>query len=489
VKDFETLKKEGKDAWNKQLGHVDVEGGTPDQQRTFYSCLYRMLLFPRQFFEINEKNEIVHYSPYNGKVLPGYMYTDNGFWDTFRAVFPFFTLMYPDVDSRIMDALVNAYKESGWLPEWASPGHRDCMIGSNSASLIADAYVKGIRGYDIEALYEAIIKNTKGSGPVSSVGRLGADYYNSLGYVPYNVGINENAARTLEYAYADFCIWQIAKETGKPKDEISLFAKRAMNYKNVFDNGRKLMRGRNIDGTFQSPFSPFKWGDAFTEGNSWHYTWSVFQDVEGLINLMGGKENFIAKLDSVFTVPPLFDSSYYGEVIHEIREMQIANMGNYAHGNEPIQHMIYLYNYAGQPWKTQYHVKEVMDKLYNYTPDGYCGDEDTGQTSAWYVFSALGIYPVTPGTDEYVFGSPLFRKATLNFENGKKLVIDAIGNSKENIYTGDIRLNTKVLKRNYIRHSELQAGGRLQFKMQSVPDKTRNTSEAANPYSMSTKNN
>jgi predicted alpha-1,2-mannosidase len=487
TKDFETIKKEGKDSWNKQLGRVSVEGGTPDQQRTFYSCLYRMLLFPRQFFEINEKNEIMHYSPYNGEVLPGYMYTDNGFWDTFRAVFPFFTLMYPEVESKIMEGLVNAYKESGWLPEWASPGHRDCMIGSNSASLIADAYIKGIRGYDIETLYQAVIKNTKGPGPVSSVGRLGADYYNKLGYVPYNTGINENAARTLEYAYADFCIWQIAKGLGKPKDEIDLYAKRAMNYKNVFDNSRKLMRGRNLDGTFQSPFNPYKWGDAFTEGNSWHYTWSVFQDVDGLVNLMGGKENFIAKLDSVFTVPPFFDSSYYGEVIHEIREMQIANMGNYAHGNEPIQHMIYLYSYAGQPWKTQYHVREAMDKLYNYTPDGYCGDEDTGQTSAWYVFSALGFYPVTPGTDQYVIGSPLFSKVTLKFENGKKLVIDATGNSKENIYAGDIRLNKKELKRNYIRHSELQAGGRLHFKMQSFPDKTRNTTEAAYPYSMSTK--
>jgi predicted alpha-1,2-mannosidase len=487
TKDFETIKKEGKDSWNKQLGRVSVEGGTPDQQRTFYSCLYRMLLFPRQFFEINEKNEIMHYSPYNGEVLPGYMYTDNGFWDTFRAVFPFFTLMYPEVESKIMEGLVNAYKESGWLPEWASPGHRDCMIGSNSASLIADAYIKGIRGYDIETLYQAVIKNTKGPGPVSSVGRLGADYYNKLGYVPYNAGINENAARTLEYAYADFCIWQIAKGLGKPKDEIDLYAKRAMDYKNVFDNSRKLMRGRNLDGTFQSPFNPYKWGDAFTEGNSWHYTWSVFQDVDGLVRLMGGKENFVAKLDSVFAVPPFFDSSYYGEVIHEIREMQIANMGNYAHGNEPIQHMIYLYSYAGQPWKTQYHVREAMDKLYNYTPDGYCGDEDTGQTSAWYVFSALGFYPVTPGTDQYVIGSPLFSKVTLKFENGKKLVIDATGNSKENIYAGDIRLNKKELKRNYIRHSELQAGGRLHFKMQSFPDKTRNTTEAAYPYSMSTK--
>lgn len=486
-KDFETIKSEGKDSWNKQLGRVEVEGGTPDQQRTFYSCLYRMILFPRQFFEINEKNEIVHYSPYNGEVLPGYMYTDNGFWDTFRALFPFIALMYPDVNSKIMSGLVNAYKESGWLPEWASPGHRDCMIGSNSASLIADSYINGIGGYNIETLYEAVIKNTKGPGPVSSVGRLGADYYNKLGYVPYDIGINENAARTLEYAYADFCIWQIAKKLGRPQDEIDLYAKRAMNYKNVFDDGRKLMRGRNLDGTFQSPFSPYKWGDAFTEGNSWHYTWSVFQDVAGLVNLMGGRENFLAKLDSVFIVPPVFDYSYYGVVIHEIREMQIANMGNYAHGNQPIQHMIYLYNYAGEPWKAQYHVRDVMDRLYNYTPDGYCGDEDNGQTSAWYVFSALGFYPVTPGTGEFVFGSPLFNKVILAFENGKKLVIDAHGNNKENVYIKDIRLNEKGLSRNYILHSELQKGGKLQFTMTNLPDKKRGVSKEAYPYSMSTK--
>lgn len=484
-KDFETVKKEGKDVWNEQLSRIQVEGGNLDQQRTFYSCLYRMILFPRQFFEINDRNEIVHYSPYNGEVLPGYMFTDNGFWDTFRALFPFFTLMYPDVDSRIMEGLVNAYRESGWLPEWASPGHRDCMIGSNSASLIADSYNKGIRGYEIDTLYEAIIKNTKGPGPVSSVGRLGADYYNEMGYIPYNVGINENCARTLEYAYADFCIWQLAKELGRPQEEIDLYATRAMNYKNVFDPGRKLMRGRNLDGSFQSPFSPYKWGDAFTEGNSWHYTWSVFQDIKGLIDLMGGKENFVAKLDSVFEVPPVFDYSYYGQVIHEIREMQISNMGNYAHGNQPIQHMIYLYNYAGQPWKTQYRVREVMDKLYNYTPDGYCGDEDNGQTSAWYVFSSLGFYPVTPGTDEYVFGSPLFDKVTLNFENGKKLVIEARDNRKENVYVQSIRLNGKGVHNNYIRHNDLLKGGNLVFKMGPDAEMKRGTKEESFPYSMS----
>jgi predicted alpha-1,2-mannosidase len=486
-KDFELVKQEAKDSWNKQLNRIRIEGGTADQQRTFYSCLYRMILFPRMFYEINGTSEIVHYSPYNGEVLPGYMFTDNGFWDTFRALFPFTTLMYPEINSRIMAGLVNTYKESGWLPEWASPGHRDCMIGSNSASLIADSYLKGIRGYDINTLYEAILKNTDTVGPVSSVGRLGAGYYNKLGYVPYNAGINENAARTLEYAYADFCIWQLAKELGKPQEEIDLFAKRAMNYKNVFDGGRKLMRGRNLDGTFQSPFSPYKWGDAFTEGNSWHYTWSVFQDVEGLVNLMGGREKFVEKLDSVFKVPPVFDFSYYGQVIHEIREMQIMNMGNYAHGNQPIQHMLYLYNYAGEPWKTQQRVREVLDKLYNYTPDGYCGDEDNGQTSAWYVFSALGFYPVTPGTNEYVFGSPLFSKATLTFENGKKLVIEAPENSKENIYVSDIRFKGRSVKTNYIKHNNLIKGGKLVFTMSNKPDMKRGTSEGAFPYSMSRK--
>ncbi|HQJ20787.1 MAG TPA: GH92 family glycosyl hydrolase [Bacteroidales bacterium] len=484
--DFEIVMNEGKEKWDRELNKIRIEGGTYDQQRTFYSCLYRMILFPRSFYEFDENNDIVHYSPYNGQVLSGYMFTDNGFWDTFRALFPFTTLMYPSLNSRIMEGLANTYKESGWLPEWASPGHRDCMIGSNSASLIADSYLKGIRGYDINVLYEAIIKNTNGVGPVPSVGRLGADYYNNLGYVPYDVGIRESAARTLEYAYADFCIWKLARELNRPQEEIDLFAKRAMNYKNVFDPERKLMRGRNLDGSFQTPFSPYKWGDAFTEGNSWHYTWSVFQDIAGLINLMGGREQFVAKLDSVFEVPPIFDYSYYGIVIHEIREMQIMNMGNYAHGNQPIQHMIYLYNYAGEPWKTQFHVRRVLDKLYNYTPDGYCGDEDNGQTSAWYVFSALGFYPVTPGTDQYVFGSPLFDRVTLTFEDGKKFVIDAQGNSRKNVYVESIKLNGRKLDRNFITHRELQRGGNLQFNMSPEPNYERGTKEDSFPYSMST---
>ena len=484
-KTFAEIQTKGEEIWEKELSKIKIEGGTDEQQRTFYSSLYRTLLFPRKFYEINAEDKIVHYSPYNGEVLPGYMFTDNGFWDTFRAVFPFFTLMYPELNAQIMEGLANTYKESGWLPEWASPGHRDCMIGSNSASLIADSYLKGIRGFDIETLYEAILKNSESQhDAITSVGRFGAEYYNKLGYIPYNVGIRENTARTLEYAYADFCIWKLAEELKRPQEEIDLFKNRSQNYRNVFDAETKLMRGKNEDGTFQSPFSPYKWGDAFTEGNSWHYTWSVFQDVEGLKQLMGGDDNFVAMLDSVFVVPPVFDDSYYGFTIHEIREMQIAGMGNYAHGNQPIQHMIYLYNYTAQPWKTQKHVREVLTKLYTPQADGYCGDEDNGQTSAWYVFSSMGFYPVCPGSGEYVFGAPLFSKITLQLENGNQFVIDAANNSKENLYVSGISLNGKSWDKNYITHEDLLKGGNLNFTMSDQPDKTRGTVKESWPYSM-----
>ena len=482
---FDTTCQKGRDIWNKELSRIAVEGATTEQTRTFYSCMYRAMLFPRKFFEFDKDGKMVHYSPYNGQVLPGAMYTDNGFWDTFRAVFPFFNLAFPSLNAQIQEGLVNTYKESGFLPEWASPGHRDCMIGSNSATIIADAYLKGARGYDINTLYEAVLKNTKTEGPMNSVGRKGFAYYNKLGYIPYNVDISENVARTLEYAFADWTILKLAKELKRPQEELDLFTKRCQNYRNVFDPETKLMRGKNQDGSFQKPFNPFKWGDAFTEGNSWHYTWSVFHDVQGLIELMGGKKQFKGMLDSVFVVPPVFDASYSGQVIHEIREMQIMNMGNYAHGNQPVQHMIYLYNYAGEPWKTQKWVREVMNRMYLPTPDGYCGDEDNGQTSAWYVFSAMGFYPVTPGSDQYVLGAPLFRKITLKLENGKEVVINAPENSAENKYIQSASFNGKEYSKNWLSHSELMKGAVIDFKMGATPNKQRGTDEKDSPYSFS----
>jgi predicted alpha-1,2-mannosidase len=484
---FDEIKQKAKESWENELNKIKISDSNTDNIKTFYSCLYRVLLFPRKFYEYNEKNEVVHYSPYNGEVLPGYMFTDNGFWDTFRAVYPFFNMMYPDLNSKIMSGLANTYKESGWLPEWASPGHRNCMIGSNSTPIISDAFLKGnIDSSEAEILFEAILKNAtiEEGRPMESVGREGLNYYTKLGYVPYNVGINENVARTLEYAYADFTLAKMAEKLGK-KEIATKYYKQSMNYKNVFDTSTNLMRGKNEDGSFQSPFNPLKWGDAFTEGNSLHYTWSVFHDVQGLIDLMGGNENFIKQLDTVFGMPPLFDDSYYGGTIHEIREMQIVNMGNYAHGNQPIQHMIYLYNYAKAPYKTQEKIREVLTKLYSATPDGYCGDEDNGQTSAWYVFSALGFYPVTPGVEQYVIGSPLFDEAVLSLENGKTFTIKSNNNSSKNYYIQSTSLNGKKYSPNYIRYSDIQNGGEFIFNLDENPNKNWGSQSNDVPYSLS----
>lgn len=482
-----SLAEEGKQRWNQLLGRITLgEDEDIDNVRTFYSTLYRSLLFPRRFYEITAGGETVHYSPYNGEVLSGYMYTDTGFWDTFRSLFPLLNLIYPDEAVKMQAGLVNAYKESGFLPEWASPGHRGIMVGNNSASVVADAYIKGLRGYDVELLWKAVTHGANAVHPtVSSTGRLGYEYYNKLGYVPYDVGINENAARTLEYAYDDWCIYQFGKALGKSEKELEQYKKNAMNYRHLFDPEHKLMRGRNEDGTFATPFNPLKWGDAFTEGNSWHYTWSVFHDPAGLIRLMGGRDCFNAMMDSVFSVPPLYDDSYYGGIIHEIREMQVMNMGNYAHGNQPIQHMIYLYNYSGQPWKAQYHVREVMDRLYSATPDGYCGDEDNGQTSAWYVFSALGFYPVCPGSDQYILGAPLFKEATIHFTNGKSLTLFAPDNSSTNRYIKSIRFGNEEVTTNYLTHDQLTRGGKIGFRMSDKPNMKRGVDPEDFPYSFS----
>ena len=484
-KTFDQVCQAGKDRWNDILGRIEVSGGHVDDYRTFYSCLYRSTLFPRKLYEINAEGNPVHYSPYNGEVRPGYMYTDTGFWDTFRSLFPLLNFAYPSVNAEIQSALANIAKENNLLPEWSSPGHRGCMVGQNSASVVADAFMKDVNKEEMELLYNTLAFGTENVHPqASSSGRLGHQWYNTLGYIPYNVGVNENVARTLEYAYNDWCILQIAKKLGRPAEEIEKWEKRSQNWKNVFDHSTKLMRGRNEDGTFQEPFSPYKWGDAYTEGNAWHYTWSVFHDVDGLIDEMGGEEEFVEMLDSVFVVPPVYDDSYYGFRIHEITEMQVANMGNYAHGNQPTQHMLYLYDWAGQPWKAQQWIDKVRRQLYNAAPNGYCGDEDNGQTSAWYVFSALGFYPVCPASDHYALGTPLFGKAVVHLENGKDLVITAVGTDK-GPYVKDMKINGKTWSHNYLSHEGLMKGADIRFSLSDEPDYDRGTAEEDKPYSYS----
>lgn len=482
---FDVLKNKAKVTWNKTLGRISAEGGTTEQTQTFYSCLYRMLFFPNKLYEINQQNQIVHWSPYTGETAPGYMFAGTGFWDTFRALYPFLNLMYPAINKEMQEGLINDYKEGGWLPEWSSPGYSDIMLGNNSASVVSDAYIKGGRGYDIQKLYEAVIHGANNEGP-RATGRRGVEFYNSLGYVPHDVKIGEGVARTLEYAYDDFAIYQLAKALHRPAAEINLYKTRSLNYKNVFDSSINFMRGKNKDGSFETPFDPYRWGGSFIEGNSWHYTWSVFHDMQGLVNLMGGNQKFVAKLDSVFSAPPVFATGKFrGGVIHEMREMQVMNMGQYAHGNQPIQHMIYLYNYGGSPYKTQYWVREAMNRLYKATPDGYCGDEDNGQTSAWYVFSAMGFYPVTPAINQYVVGAPLFKKITLKLENGKQVIINAAANNVQNKYIQSVNFNGKPYTQSWLNHNDLLKGATVNFNMGPSANKAWGSASKDYPYSLS----
>lgn len=448
-KTFVQIKDESKAAWNKELGRVKAESGDKEQLTTFYTALYRMMLFPRKFHEYDKNGEMFHYSAMNGKIEKGSMYTDNGFWDTFRAVHPFFTIMYPDMSTEIMEALLNYYKEGGWMPEWSSPGYRNSMIGQNSTSLVANAYIKGIKAADENMTWEAIIKGANHEGPLPAVGREGADYYNKLGYVPYDKIERGSVSKTLEYAYNDFCIAQLAKAMGKSQDTVDHYFNKALNYKNVFDQSIGFMRPKDSKGKWKTEhWKPDMWGGAFTEGSAWHWTWSVFHDPQGLIDLFGGRKEFVQKLDSVFTAEPTY--SWYqpgvNRVIHEMAEMVAGNMGQYAHGNQPIQHAIYLYNFAGEPHKAQKWSRYVMDHLYSsglQDGKGLCGDEDNGQTSAWYVFSAMGFYPLCPGTGQYIIGSPLFEKITLDLPNGKQFSVIAHHNSDKNIYIQSARLNNE----------------------------------------------
>ena len=470
--------------WNEHLHQILVEGGTEEEKATFYSCYFRASLFSRQFYELDSNGKPWYFSPYDGQIHTGYLYTDTGFWDTFRAQFPLNALLHPTMHGRYVAGLLDAYDQCGWLPSWSFPGEAGSMIGNHAISLLTDAWAKGIRTFDPEKALKAYYHEATNKGPWGPAnGRHGWKEYYTLGYVPYpNYG--EATAKTLEYAYDDFCGSQLADMTGNSFYR-DVFSRQMFNYKNLFDPNVGFMRGRDEKGNWTPNFDPYEWGGPYTEGNAWHYLWSVFHDVNGLIDLLGGNEKFVSKLDSVFSEPNTVNVGTYRRKIHEMTEMQMADMGQYAHGNQPIQHMIYLYDYAGAPWNTQKWVRTVMDKLYNATENGYPGDEDQGQTSSWYVLSALGFYSVCPGTDEYALGSPVFEKATITLENGKQFVIEAKNNSQKNVYIQSATLNGKSYTHNFIRYQDIINGGVVKFEMGEQPDKTRGTNDADFPYSVS----
>lgn len=470
--------------WNDLFHRVLVEGGTEADKATFYSCLFRASLFSHTFFEYGKDKQPYYYSPYDSKVHTGYMYTDNGFWDTFRSQFPLSNILQPTQQGRYMQALLDAWHQCGWLPAWSAPSETGGMLGNHSISLLADAWAKGIRTFSPDSALKAYAHEAMNKGPWGGAnGRAGWKPYFEQGYVPYPES-QGSTAQTLEYAYDDFCAYHLAKMTGNDF-YAQVFARQMYNYRNVFDSTLGFMRGRQADGSWVPDFDPYAWGGPYTEGNAWHYNWSVFHDVQGLINLMGGDAPFTRKIDSVFTIPDTVHYGTYGGMIHEMKEMVLADMGQYAHGNQPIQHMIYLYSYAGEPWKTQYHIRQVMDKLYNATENGYPGDEDQGGMSSWYVLSAMGIYSVCPGTDQYVLGSPVFNKITLTMENGKQFIIEARGNGKDNVYIQSATLNGVPYTHNWITYADIVGGGVLHFEMGAQPNVMRGISRADRPFSLS----
>lgn len=479
----EVTKQAAADVWNQLLNRVLVDGGSEEDMKTFYSCMFRANLFSHKFYEEKEDGSPYYYSPYDEKIHDGYMFTDNGFWDTFRSQFPLTNILHPTMQGQYMQALLDAQEQCGWLPSWSFPSETGGMVGNHSISLLTDAWVKGIRTFDPEKALKAYAHEAMNKGPWGGAnGRVRWKDYYQLGYIPYPESMG-STAQTLEYCYDDFCAYQLAKMTGNKFYE-EVFARQIYNYKNVYDPSVGFMRGRKLDGSW-ADFDAFEWGGPYCEGNAWHYNWSVFHDVQGLIDLTGGDERFVAKIDSVFALPGIVKYGTYGTKIHEMLEMELAKMGQYAQGNQPIQHMIYLYSYAGQPWKTQYWIRQVMDRLYNSSENGYPGDEDQGGMSSWYVLSALGIYSVCPGTDEYVLGSPKFRKTTITMEDGKKFVIEAKGNSKDNVYIQNATLNGKRHTRNYIHYSDIVNGGVLELQMGNQPEKTRGTAKEDRPFSLS----
>ncbi|MBC6612134.1 glycoside hydrolase family 92 protein [Hymenobacter sp. BT507] len=470
--------------WNQHLGRIKMEGGTEEDKATFYSCFFRASLFSRQFYEYDKAGKPYYFSPYDSKVHEGYMFTDTGFWDTFRAQFPLNALLYPTMHGRYMQALLAAQEQCGWLPSWSFPGEGGSMIGNHAISLLTDAWMKGIRTFDPEQALRAYLHEATNKGPWGPAnGRHGFAEYYQLGYVPYPK-YREATAKTLEYAYDDFCAYQLASAIGNDFYK-NIFTRQMYNYRNVYDPKTGFMRGRQANGEWVANFNPVEWGGPFTEGNAWHWEWSVFHDIQGLINLLGGNKNFVSKLDSVFSEPNTVAVGTYGGMIHEMTEMVMADMGQYAHGNQPIQHMPYLYTYGGQPWKTQQHVREVMRKLYNTTENGYPGDEDQGQTSSWYVLSALGLYSVCPGTDQYVIGSPAFPKATLTLENGRQFVIDAQGNAPANVYIQSATLNDQPYTHHWLTYGDLNKGGKLTLQMAPTPALTRGIAPEDAPFSLS----
>lgn len=406
--------------WEHALERVSIEGKTNREHRTFYSCLYRTLLFPRIWHELDASGNPVHRSPYTGTVEPGVLYADHGFWDDYHAWYPMMILLYPERLSEILQGWVNAYKEGGWIPQFPCPGYRGVMTGSPSDIIFGDAAAKGLSGFDLETAFEGLNKQANEVVRGYGFGRRSLAPYLKLGYVPSDLG-NAGVAETLDYAYGDFCIAQVARALGKQEDADQLM-RRSANWKNIFDAKTKFFRGKLENGEWMEPFEQFEWGGPYVEGGPWQYRFNVPHDAQGLIEAFGGKNSFVAQLEQMFTLPPRFSVGSYGSEIHEMSEMAAVDFGQYAQSNQPVHNVLYLFTVAGRRDRTQHYVYRILEEL--YSPDDFPGDEDTGSMSAWYILSALGIFAACPGDSKWTLGAPFFDSAIVRSANGNTLRID-----------------------------------------------------------------
>lgn len=499
---FDKTREDARNIWNKELSRIEINGATEDQSQIFYTALYHSLLAQYISQDVDGKywgsdNQVHEAKGYD-------FYGSFSCWDTYRSQHPLMTFIAPDHVNNYIKSIVNKVENYKWLPaQHFLNVFGEAMVGDHLIPVIVDAYMKGYRDYDVKKLYAAMrqkaLENPKDPVP-HHAGRSGLDFYIELGYTPVD-RVTEAVPNTMELAYDDWCIAQLAKELGK-NDDYELFMKRAGNYKNLWDAETQFMRPKKHDGTFLEAlgdneqeiveygdhryykyFDPLLVGRRpnrhYTESNAWQYIWSVQHDVQGLIDLFGSNKAFTDKLDTFFEMSPLISPPKYVGVV--------GTIGQYVHGNQPSHHVAYMYNYAGQPWKTQKWTREVMTELYRTGPGGICGNEDMGSLSSWYALSAMGFYPVTPGSTNYAIGSPLFGETKINLPNGKTFVIKTTNNSKENMYIQSAKLNGEKFNRTYIDHMEMLEGGVLEFEMGPEPNKKWGTGKGSVPFSMTEK--
>lgn len=480
---FDEIHQAATAVWEKQLSVIEVESDDVDKLKTFYTSLYRTSLFPHAIHEFDANGEQIHYSPYNGRIEKGPLYADIGFWDTYRTSFPLYNLLYPSFMNEMMQGWVNAYRETGWMPKWASPGERSMMPGTLIDVSFADAVVKGNTGFDVESAYEGLLKHATTVSSDQRYGRKGMKEYLQFNYMPADIHTHESVCNTLDYVYGDFCIAQIAKHLGR-EEEYQHLIKRAENYKHMYDPSVGFMRGKLQDGSWLEPFDPTLWGGPYTEGGAYQSSWAVQHDLLGLSEVMGGRQAAKERLDALFAAEPAFKVGSYGFEIHEMSEMAMIDFGQFAISNQPSFHFPYIYTALGYPALTQHWVRKTMDELFSSQSDGLPGDEDNGSLCAWYVFGAMGFYPLTPGVPEYVLGTPYFKKMTVHLENGQQIVIEAPGNADDQKYVTGVQMNDVSIQNLYLTHDQLVNGGTILFEMSSEPP-AEVSDMAKLPYAMS----